>query len=228
VAKAMADDTIVALTMNGDPLLPDHGFPARVVVTGWLGAASVKWLTRVEVSEERLYSPWNTEDYVLIGSGFSREGPALGPAITTIPVAALVELPWPARLRPEPQMIRGRAFAGENAVATVDYRIDEGNWQQARVDMPEIPGAWVRWHFAWSPEPGDHVLQVRATDERGNTQPDASACNELGYLEHSVLSHPVLVEAVPTSQLLLVLSLICHWDGFWTSRFRLLGDNWGS
>jgi DMSO/TMAO reductase YedYZ molybdopterin-dependent catalytic subunit len=196
LAKAMADDTLVALAMNGDPLMADHGFPARMVVTGWLGAASVKWLTRIEVSEQRLYSPWNTEDYVLIGPGFPAEGPALGPAITTIPVSALVELPWPARLRPEPQMIRGRAFAGENAVATVDYRIDDGPWQRARLDPAEAPGAWVRWQFAWTPEPGEHILRVRATDERGNTQPDASQCNELGYLEHSVLSHPVHVAAV--------------------------------
>ena len=200
LAKAMASDTLVALAMNGEPLLADHGFPARVVVTGWLGAASVKWLTRIEVSEERLYTPWNTGDYVLIGPGFSPEGPARGPAITTIPVAVLVELPWPAQLRPEPQIIRGRAFAGENAVATVDYRIDDGHWQRARLDPPEAHGAWVRWQFAWTPVPGEHVLRVRATDECGNTQPDTSACNELGYLEHSVLSHPVRVEAASTSR----------------------------
>jgi len=198
LTKATADDTVVAVAMNGEPLPADHGFPARLVVTGWLGAASVKWLTRIEVAEQRLYSPWNTEDYVLIGSDFPAEGPARGPAITTVPVAALVELPWPAQLRPEPQMIRGRAFAGENAIATVDYSIDHGPWQPARLDTPEVPGAWVRWQFAWTPEPGEHTLRVRATDDRGNTQPDTSPYNELGYLQHSVLSHPVRVEPFPT------------------------------
>lgn len=196
LAKAMADDTLVALAMNGQPLPADHGFPARVVVTGWLGAASVKWLSRVEVSEERLYAPWNTDDYVLVGPGFPAQGPARGPAITTTPVAALVELPWPARLRPEPRMIRGRAFAGESAVVAVDYRIDGGHWQRARLNARGPHGAWVRWQFAWTPEPGEHVLRVRATDEHGHTQPEASACNELGYLQHSVLTHPVCVEAV--------------------------------
>jgi DMSO/TMAO reductase YedYZ molybdopterin-dependent catalytic subunit len=194
VAKAMADDTLVALAMNGEVLPADHGFPVRVVVAGWLGAASIKWLTRIEVSQERLYVPWNTEDYVLIGPRYSADGPARGPAITTVPVAALAELPWPARLRPEPQLIRGRAFAGEDAVATVEYRVDDGPWRPAELGSPEIPGAWVRWQFAWTPEPGDYVLRVRATDERGNTQPDASEWNELGYLQHSVLSHPVHVE----------------------------------
>jgi DMSO/TMAO reductase YedYZ molybdopterin-dependent catalytic subunit len=198
LAKARADDTLVALAMNGEILPADHGFPARVVVSGWLGAASIKWLARIEVSEERLYVPWNTEDYVLIGSRYPSDYPARGLAITTLPISALTELPWPARLRPEPQMIRGRAFAGENAIATVEYRIDDGPWRPAELGSPDIPGAWVRWQFAWTPEPGDHVLRARATDERGNTQPDASEWNELGYLQHSVLSHPVHVEPAPT------------------------------
>jgi hypothetical protein len=194
LAKASADDTLVALAMNGEILPADHGFPARMVVPGWLGAASIKWLTRIEVSRQPLYVPWNTVDYVLIGPGYQSDGPARGPAITTLPAAALVELPWPARLRPEPQMIRGRAFAGENAIAAVEYRIDDGPWQPAQLGSPAIAGAWARWQFPWTPEPGDHTLRVCATDERGNTQPDASQWNELGYLQTSVLSHPVHVE----------------------------------
>lgn len=201
LAKATAEDTLVALAMNGEPLPADHGFPARVVVSGWLGAASVKWLTRIEVSEAALYSPWNTDDYVLIGPGFPATGPARGPVITTVPVAAMVELPWPARLQPEPQVIRGRTFAGENAVATVEYRIDDDPWRLARLDPPVVPGAWRRWQFEWTPPPGDYVLQVRATDEHGNTQPDTSDYNELGYLQHSVLSHPIRVETVPTPRM---------------------------
>ena len=153
LAKAMAGDTLVALFMNGEPLPADHGFPARVIMSGWLGAASIKWLARIEVSEQHLYVPWNTEDYVLIGSGFPSSGLAQGPAITSLPVAALVELPWPARLRPEPQMIRGRAFAGENRVAAVEYRIDGGPWEPAELTGPDLPGAWVRWQFAWTPGP---------------------------------------------------------------------------
>jgi len=194
LAKAMADDTLVALAMNGEILPADHGFPARVVVPGWLGAASIKWLSRIEVSQEHHYVPWNTADYVLIGPGYPSDGPARGPAITTLPVAALVELPWPARLRPEPQLIRGRAFAGEDAIAAVEYRVNDGPWRPAELCSPEIPGAWVRWQFPWTPAPGDHILQVRATDEHGNTQPGASQWNELGYLQNAVLSHPVHVE----------------------------------
>jgi DMSO/TMAO reductase YedYZ molybdopterin-dependent catalytic subunit len=195
LAKACADDTLVALAMNGEVLPADHGFPARLVVSGWLGAASIKWLGRIEVSEDPLYVPWNTEDYVLIGPNFPAHKPARGPAITALPVTSLVELPWPARLRPEPRMIRGRAFAGENRVATVQYRVDDGLWQDALITSPVTPGIWVRWQFRWNPEPGEHTLRVRATDDQGNTQPDSSTWNELGYLHQSVLAHPVHVEA---------------------------------
>jgi hypothetical protein len=69
-------------------------------------------------------------------------------------VSSLVELPWPARLQPEPQVIRGRAFAGENQVAAVEYRIDEGPWKETLAAPPEMPSAWVRWQFDWDPAPG--------------------------------------------------------------------------
>jgi DMSO/TMAO reductase YedYZ molybdopterin-dependent catalytic subunit len=195
LAKARADDTIVALAMNGEILPADHGFPARMVVSGWLGAASIKWLARIEVSQRHLYVPWNTEDYVLIGPDYPADEPALGPAVTALTVTSLVELPWPARLRPEPQTIRGRAFAGENRVARVQYQIDDGPWQDALITSPMTPGAWVRWQFGWNPEPGEHALRVRATDDQGNTQPESSSWNELGYLHHSVVAHPLRVRA---------------------------------
>jgi DMSO/TMAO reductase YedYZ molybdopterin-dependent catalytic subunit len=195
LAKALADDTLVALVMNGEVLPPDHGYPARVVVPGWLGAASIKWVGRIEVSEQPLHVPWNTDDYVLIGPDHRPEKPSsVGSQITSIPVASLVELPWPARLQPEPQVIRGRAFAGENQVAAVEYRIDEGRWQEALLSPPESKTAWVQWQFNWDPAPGDHVIRVRATDDQGRTQPDTVPWNELGYCYNAVLSHPVCVE----------------------------------
>jgi DMSO/TMAO reductase YedYZ molybdopterin-dependent catalytic subunit len=201
LAKAWADDTLVALAMNGEALSADHGFPARLVVSGWLGAASIKWLGRIEVSEKPLYVPWNTEDYVLIGPNYPANEPARGQAITALTVSSLVELPWPARLRPQPQMIRGRAFAGENRVARVQYRIDDGPWQDAPIASPQTRGAWVRWQFSWNPEPGEHTLRVRATDDQGSTQPDSTSWNELGYLQHSVLAHPVRVEYPASARL---------------------------
>lgn len=195
MSKALADDTIVALAMNGETLPPDHGFPARLVVSGWLGAASIKWLGRIEVSETRLSCPWNTVDYVLVRPDLPAVAPARGPAINELTVSSLVELPWPARLRPEAQLIRGRAFAGENRIVRVEYRIDDDSWRDAHITSGNVPGVWVRWQFAWTPEPGRHVLRVRATDDQGRTQPETTPWNELGYLHESVLAHPVRVDA---------------------------------
>jgi DMSO/TMAO reductase YedYZ molybdopterin-dependent catalytic subunit len=195
LAKVCADDTLVTVAMNGDVLPADHGFPARLVVSGWLGAASIKWLGRIEVSEHPVYLPWNTEDYILIGPDFPPDGPARGPAITALAATSLVELPWPARARPEKQMIRGRAFAGENRVATVQYRVDDSRWKDAPIASPVALAAWVRWQFSGNPQPGEQTLRVRATDDQGNTQPDSTSWNEQGYLQRSVLGHPVRVDS---------------------------------
>ena len=151
--------------MNGEILPADHGFPARVVVSGWLGAASIKWLARIEVSQEPLYVPWNTEDYVLIGPDYPSDGPARGPAITTLPAAALTELPWPARLRPEPQMIRGRAFAGEDRGRRRRVPHRRRPLAAGRPALPRDTGRLGAAQLGGNPEPQHMVARVRATDE---------------------------------------------------------------
>ena len=69
IAKAL-DDVLVAYEMNGEPLPPDHGFPARLVVPGWVGIASIKWLGSIEVADHPLSSPWNTTSYRLFGPDY--------------------------------------------------------------------------------------------------------------------------------------------------------------
>ena len=71
--------------MNGDVLPPDHGFPVRVVVPGWIGINSIKWVGRIFVSEEPIYVERNTEEYVLAGPDYPTAPPALGPVLTTMP-----------------------------------------------------------------------------------------------------------------------------------------------
>lgn len=194
LAKALADDTVVAWAMNGEELPPDHGFPARLIVSGWLGAASIKWLGRVEVATSHIEVPWNTVDYVMIGPDYPPEGDlARGPAITEPALSSLVELPWPAHLASGLHIIRGRAFAGEARVTGVEYRIDDQPWRPATITSEINPGVWVRWQLRWDAPPGEHVLRVRAADDRGRIQPESTAWNELGYMHESVLAHPILV-----------------------------------
>ncbi len=193
ITKALADDTIVAFGMNGAPLPPDHGYPVRLVVPGWAGVASIKWLGRVEVSEVPLHSQWSTDKYVLIGSEYAKEPPARGHVITTLPVASAVELPWPARLAVGRHTIRGRAWSGEGRVTHVRYSVDCGaSWHDASLRSPNIAGAWVRWDFVWDVDrPGEYFVRVRATDDQGHEQPDDVPWNDGGYLYNAVVAHPV-------------------------------------
>ena len=188
VEKAV-EDALLVYGMNGGELPPDHGYPVRVIVPGWAAVASVKWVGRLHVAEERLFSPWNTEDYVLTGGGFGDERIPLA----SQGVKSALELPWPARLGRGRQEIRGRSWSGAGAIARVGYSIDGGPWREARMSGPNIAGAWVRWGFAWDARPGMHEVRVRAVDEAGAVQPDAVGWNDLGYLYDGVVGHPVEV-----------------------------------
>jgi DMSO/TMAO reductase YedYZ molybdopterin-dependent catalytic subunit len=193
LAKALTADTILALEMNGEPLPPDHGFPARVVVPGWLGTASIKWVGRIQVATEALHAPWNTEEYVLAGPDYPVEEPADGVPITEMPVVSILALDWPATLPTGQHRISGYAYAGEGTVAGVTVSIDNGPWQSADLHEPNLPGAGVRFSFAWDAAPGYHELRVRARDEHGNEQPDTVPWNDKGCNYNAVVAHPVNV-----------------------------------
>jgi DMSO/TMAO reductase YedYZ molybdopterin-dependent catalytic subunit len=194
ITKALAEDTIVAYAMNGDPLPPDHGFPVRVLTPGWIGVANIKWVGRIEVSEEALYSHWNTETYVLIGPDYRPTPPAHGPMLSSQSVKSALELAWDGSLPAGRHLIRGRSWSPFGTIAKVEYSLDQGHtWQQARLREPNIAQAWVRWDFDWDAAPGRYVIRVRATDAQGYTQPDRVPWNEQGYLYNAVLAHPVTV-----------------------------------
>jgi DMSO/TMAO reductase YedYZ molybdopterin-dependent catalytic subunit len=195
LAKAMADDTLLVFGMNGQDLPPDHGAPVRALVPGWIGVANVKWVGRIEVSEEPLLSDWNTISYVLLGPGYQPDGPHKGPVITTQVVKSALELPWPAQLPFGRQTLHGRSWSGQGRIATVEYQIEgePPGWHPARLEPPNEPTAWVRWSFDWDAHPGQTGIRVRATDDRGNTQPDTVPFNQQGYLYGAVVSHPVKI-----------------------------------
>lgn len=194
VAKALLDDTIVALEMNGQALPVDHGFPARVIVPDWSGIASIKWLVRIEVSRSPLWSDWNTSSYVLIGPGHPPRPPALGTALTRQPVKSALELPWDdAVLRAGPLTLTGRAWSGAGPIARVEVRLDDGPLVPARLVDGPAAGSWTRWELPWVATPGVHTIRARATDRQGNAQPDHVPLNEHGYLYDGVVPHRVTV-----------------------------------
>ena len=195
--KAFDPDTILALTMNGVPLPPDHGFPVRVVVPGWVGSSSVKWVGGIEVATEKVWVRANTSSYVLVGDEWpaDRYAPADGAPITTGRVKSALALPRPAQLAAGVQRLRGFAWSPRGPVEGVEWWVDDGGWAPARLigASAAMPNAWCRFEFEWSATPGSHVLRTRATDAGGNTQPLEGVYNAKGYLLNVALPHPVEV-----------------------------------
>lgn len=194
VTKAFAEDTLLVYAMNGDTLPLDHGFPLRLLTPGWIGVANIKWVGRLEVSEQPLFSYWNTETYVLLGPDYQPHPPANGPILSTQSLKSALELAAEAHIRAGSQVIKGRAWSPFGKISRVMYSLDQGKtWQPTRLYEPNIARAWVRWEFAWDAQPGNYTITVRATDEVGNTQPDSMLWNEQGYLYNALIHHPVQV-----------------------------------
>ena len=194
VEKAMAEDTLLVYAMNGQPLLPDHGFPVRMLLPGWVGISNIKWLGRIEVSEQSLYSEYNTKKYVMIGKDYKPEPPALGPVLTTQAVKSAFELPWNGEIPSGTRLLRGRSWSGEGHIKKVDVSTDAGStWRPARLREPNIDMAWTRWDIDWDARPGTYKLQARATDSKGRTQPEHIPFNEEGYAHWAVVTHNITV-----------------------------------
>jgi len=194
VAKAVAEDTILAYAMNGEPLPPDHGSPVRVLVPGWIGVANIKWVGRIEVSEEALFSPWNTDTYILMGSNYQPNPPAKGLVLSLQNLKSALELDMAAQLQAGRHRLTGRSWSAFGKITRVEYSLDRGmTWQLARLQEPRILQAWAQWDFDWDAKPGQYVIRVKAADEQGHTQPESVPWNEQGYLYNAVVDHPVMV-----------------------------------
>lgn len=192
LAKAL-EDVLVAYGMNGEPLPPDHGAPARLVVPGWVGVASVKWLGSLEVSDRPLESPWSTEFYRLFGPGQPADG---GPALTRQSVKSAFELaPGAVLAAGRTHRLRGRSWSGAAAVRAVEVSTDGGRvWRTAELLDPPSRYGWRRWALDWRPAaPGRYGLRARATDLLGRTQGAEAPFNREGYLFDAVVVHPVEV-----------------------------------
>ncbi len=171
--QARSAETLVALEMNGQPLTPAHGHPARVIVPGWYGMAHVKWLTRIRVVNKAFQGFYMSKRYFT-----ARRHPNTGEHILT-PVSRMgikSQIHYPKEgqvLNPGSCVIKGAAWAGCRPVERVEISIDEGStWIRARLAKEHAPCAWVHWSHRWEPpSTGGFAVQVRAFDDRGHTQP---------------------------------------------------------
>ncbi|HEY0069638.1 MAG TPA: sulfite oxidase [Chloroflexia bacterium] len=188
--KALHPDTLVAYEMNGAPLPREHGGPVRLLVPGWYGMASVKWLAAITVLAEPFTGFYQQDRYVLDFPGASTILP-----VREMQARALITSPAPgAIVAPGSHIVSGVAWTGVGMIASVEVSVEGGGpWRPARMLDEPSPYAWRRWEFDWQPmKQGRHVLRARAVDDQGNVQPDLAAWNRLGYCNNSV--HAVVVE----------------------------------
>ncbi|MFM7064903.1 MAG: molybdopterin-dependent oxidoreductase [Actinomycetes bacterium] len=154
-------DAVVAVGMNGEPLPVAHGFPARLIVPGLYGYVSAtKWLSEIELTRfDEFTGYW-------IPRGWAVEAP--------VKTQSRIDTPRPGT-RVEagrPVAVAGVAWAPGRGVAGVEVRVDDGPWRPARLGQEHARTTWRQWVWDWTPTPGDHRLQVRATDGTGTTQPE--------------------------------------------------------
>ncbi len=192
VDRAMDADTVLAYSLNGEPLPKDHGFPLRAVVPGWVGSSHIKWLGRIVVSSEKLWTRNNTTSYVLIGDDYPPEGEARGKPVTMQVIKSALALPWPAQLEQGQHRIHGYAHSPAGPISRVEWSTDGGRtWHDAVLATPQPDYSWVKFEFTWDAEAGEHTIMTRATDSAGNTQPNHVPFNEKGYLFNQPVPHPI-------------------------------------
>jgi DMSO/TMAO reductase YedYZ molybdopterin-dependent catalytic subunit len=163
--------------MNGNPLPRHHGYPARLIVPGWYGMASVKWVKEIEViSDEAFRAFFNGKKYVYIID--KEEVP-----VTDVRVKSLVTYPADGDMveMRKPVAILGKAWSGDGLIERVEVCI-EGRWIEAMLEQPMGRYAWTTWRAIWTPnEETEFTISVRATDEKGNVQPNQPELNQYQY-----------------------------------------------
>ncbi len=191
---ATRDEVLLVYEMNGRPLEPQHGFPLRLLVPGWYGMTSVKWLRSIELVTEPFEGYQQAEAY-----HYQLEEDDLGDAVTRIRVRALMIPPgfcdFPDRHRiieAGPVMLQGRAWCGSAPVERVEVAVD-GRWSDATLEPAIGPWAWRAWSYEWNAIPGDHTLACRATDADGSTQPATPEWNMQGVGNNSIQELAVTV-----------------------------------
>lgn len=190
LAKALAEETLLALAMNDAPLAPLHGAPLRLVVPGFPGSAWQKWVTRIEVLEhEHRGAKMTGLDYRMprrpVAPGETPD-PAQFDTITDMPVKCVITSPEEGFAARGALRVEGWAWSGHTALSHVEVSADDGaTWQPAALAPAEHRWAWRRFHADFAPRPGPLLLAARATDTAGRAQPARAEWNPRGYLNNA-------------------------------------------
>lgn len=190
-----SSDAMLVHSMNGQPLLPQHGAPLRLIMPGWYGMASVKWLRKIEALTQPFDGFQQVNNYIF------RERPEdRGRPVTALRVKSLMVPPgvpdWGTRWRlvePGHTRLAGRAWSGNGVpIVKVEVAVD-GVWAPAVLAPHTERYAWRKWNFDWDAVPGWHVLNCRATDADGNVQPLKAVRDVAGFGNNAVQRIDVFV-----------------------------------
>ncbi len=182
VRQALHEDTLLALTMNGEPLAREHGAPARLVVPGWYGMASVKWVARIEAITVPFDGYFQTRRYVYTT-------PAGSTPVDLARVKSIIVAPADgATVDGRTVELWGWAWSGAGPIARVEVSAEAGEpWIDAQIAPAATPYEWSRWTATVVvPHRGRYAFRSRATDATGDCQPDSPIWNALGYGNNAV------------------------------------------
>jgi DMSO/TMAO reductase YedYZ molybdopterin-dependent catalytic subunit len=151
-------EALVAVAMNGEPLPPEHGYPARLIVPGLYGYVSAtKWLINIELTTLEAFNGY------WVPLGWAKEAPILTQSRIDVPG-------FGASLTAGMQPVAGVAWAPDRGVSKVEVQVDDQPWAAAELSTPISDATWVQWLYRWDAPAGSHTLRVRATDGTGEIQ----------------------------------------------------------
>ena len=192
IAKAMSDNVLIAWAQNGADIHPMNGAPLRLVVPGWPGSLSHKWLTRIYLRDQVHDGPkmtgtsYRVPKYpVAPGTKVPKEDFEI---IERMPVKSLITSPETGKAGGKELEVRGHAWSGDRTVDKVEVSMDFGaTWQDADLNAPINDGAWQNWRAKLTfPSNGYYEVWARATDSEGDMQPFAIDWNPKGYLNNTM------------------------------------------
>lgn len=199
--KAMEPHTLVVFGMNDGPLPKIHGYPLRLLVPGWAGSASTKWLHTLHVLDAPFKGTYMDSSY-RIPRNAVRPGEKM-PSDTLVteawPVKSMITYPAPNAVfnLERPLLVEGRAWVGEGSITRVELSFDEGiSWRRAHLQSGQDKYAWRSFSVEYRPvKPGFVTALARASDDRGNVQPIVSPWNPMGYFWNGVHRVGFMIEA---------------------------------
>jgi len=200
IEKALDQHTLIATKMNGTPLSKHHGFPARALVPGWIGAASCKWLGEIKVLEKEFDGNFMKPGYRMPNHPLTPGEPLNvddSHVVTALNVKSVISSVWDqAKIKNKVQKVHGAAWAGEADIVKVEVSTDGGtSWEDAQLGREHAKYAWRLWNYLWKvSKSGRYTIMSRATDSRGRVQPMTADWNPSGYLYNAIDQIKVNVE----------------------------------